>query len=141
LLHTPPRVALPRACFPPKKPCSMSSKFGVDTGGRGGRGKKRKLELQQARVARALAIERPTFLPQSKVYTALCDFEHQVDMVLAAKMAQVNEALKRVDRVTRTLRVYVFNTFSKERSAGVVKTGVNDGDGVGEKTDVEPASW
>ena len=119
----------------------MSSKFGVDTGGRGGRGKKRKLELQQARVARALAIERPTFLPQSKVYTALCDFEHQVDMVLAAKMAQVNEALKRVDRVTRTLRVYVFNTFSKERSAGVVKTGVNDGDGDGEKTDVEPARW
>ena len=113
----------------------MSSKFGDTGGGRGGRGKKRKLQEQQQRAARALAIERPVFLPQSAVYTRLLDFEREVDAQLARKKAEVNEALKRVDRETRTLRVYVYNTFKPATASAVSETPH------GEKTEVDPASW
>ena len=113
----------------------MSSKFGDTGGGRGGRGKKRKLQEQQQRAARALAIERPVFLPQSAVYTRLLDFEREVDAQLARKKAEVNEALKRVDRETRTLRVYVYNTFKPATASAVSATPD------GEKTEVDPASW
>ena len=113
----------------------MSSKFGDTGGGRGGRGKKRKLQEQQQRAARALAIERPVLLPQSAVYTRLLDFEREVDAQLARKKAEVNEALKRVDRETRTLRVYVYNTFKPATASAVSETPH------GEKTEVDPASW
>ena len=113
----------------------MSSKFGDTGGGRGGRGKKRKLQEQQQRAARALAIDRPIFLPQSAVYTRLLDFEREVDAQLARKKAEVNEALKRVDRETRTLRVYVYNTFKPATASAVSETPD------GEKTEVDPASW
>ena len=113
----------------------MSSKFGDTGGGRGGRGKKRKLQEQQQRAARALAIDRPVFLPQSAVYTRLLDFEREVDAQLARKKAEVNEALKRVDRETRTLRVYVYNTFKPATASAVSETPD------GEKTEVDPASW
>ena len=113
----------------------MSSKFGDTGGGRGGRGKKRKLQEQQQRAARALAIDRPIFLPQSAVYTRLLDFEREVDAQLARKKAEVNEALKRVDRETRTLRVYVYNTFKPATASAGSETPD------GEKTEVDPASW
>tara|TARA_B110000977_G_scaffold199131_1_gene285650 strand:- start:26073 stop:27611 length:1539 start_codon:yes stop_codon:yes gene_type:complete len=118
-----------------RRSATMSSKFGDISGGRGGRGKKRKLQ-QQRRAARALAIDRPVFLPQSTVYTSLLDFERDVDRVLAQKKAEVNESLKRVDRTQRTIRIYVYNTFKPERTAGVSRS--KDG---GEKTETDPGSW
>ena len=103
----------------------MSSKFGDTGGGRGGRGKKRKLQEQQQRAARALAIERPVLLPQSAVYTRLLDFEREVDAQLARKKAEVNEALKRVDRETRTLRVYVYNTFKPATASAALSSALS----------------
>ena len=69
------------------------------------------------------------------MYTRLLDFEREVDAQLARKKAEVNEALKRVDRETRTLRVYVYNTFKPATAPAVSATPD------GEKTEVDPAAW
>ncbi|KAG5035735.1 hypothetical protein AAZX31_04G177800 [Glycine max] len=50
-------------------------------------------------------------LPESALYTQLLDFEAQVDAALARRKIDVQEA-KLPPHVQKTLRVYVFNTFS-----------------------------
>ncbi|KAL2347036.1 hypothetical protein Fmac_001036 [Flemingia macrophylla] len=50
-------------------------------------------------------------LPNSAFYTQLLDFEAQVDTALARKKIDLQEA-RLPPHVLRTLRVYVFNTFS-----------------------------
>ncbi|XP_020212047.1 SWI/SNF complex component SNF12 homolog [Cajanus cajan] len=50
-------------------------------------------------------------LPESAFYTRLLDFEAQVDAALARKKVDLQEA-RLPHHVLRTLRVYVFNTFS-----------------------------
>ncbi|RDX87699.1 SWI/SNF complex component SNF12-like protein, partial [Mucuna pruriens] len=50
-------------------------------------------------------------LPQSALYTELLDFEAQVDDALARRKIDIQEA-RLPPHVQKTLRVYVFNTFS-----------------------------
>ncbi|XP_014489942.1 SWI/SNF complex component SNF12 homolog [Vigna radiata var. radiata] len=51
------------------------------------------------------------FLPESALYTQLLDFEAQVDTALARRKFDIQEA-RLPPHVQKTLRVYVFNTFS-----------------------------
>ncbi|KAK7353901.1 hypothetical protein VNO80_19354 [Phaseolus coccineus] len=51
------------------------------------------------------------FLPESALYTQLLDFEAQVDTALARRKFDIQEA-RLLPHVQKTLRVYVFNTFS-----------------------------
>ncbi|CAJ1975040.1 unnamed protein product [Sphenostylis stenocarpa] len=51
------------------------------------------------------------FLPESALYTQLLDFETQVDTALARRKFDILEA-RLPPHVQKTLRVYVFNTFS-----------------------------
>ncbi|CAL0305170.1 unnamed protein product [Lupinus luteus] len=53
-------------------------------------------------------------LPQSPLYTQLIDFENQVDAEMARYKFELQEAFKRPSYVQKTLRVYVFNTFSNQ---------------------------
>ena len=90
------------------------------------------------------------------------DFERSVDATLARKKEDVREALKRADRVPRTVRVYVFNTFRPASRGGGVAgadAGIGAGAGAGAErhtrasgggaaaaaaaaaAEVEPASW
>ena len=123
----------------------MSSKFG-DAPARGGRGRKRKLQQQ----AHRLAPENKTSvaLPASAVYTQLVDFERRVDATLARKKAEVNEALRRVERIPRVVRLYVYNTFKPATETSVTLPPADDraASGAGASTArvetvVEPASW
>ncbi|TKY73634.1 SWI/SNF complex component SNF1 [Spatholobus suberectus] len=50
-------------------------------------------------------------LPESALYTQLLDFEAQVDAALARRKIDIQEA-RLPPHVQKTLRVYVFNTFS-----------------------------
>ncbi|XAR67903.1 hypothetical protein NMG60_11002840 [Bertholletia excelsa] len=67
-------------------------------------------------------------LPESALYTQLLEFEARVDAALARKKIDIQESLKSPPRFTKTLRVYVFNTFANQTQATAEK-------------DAEPPSW
>ena len=108
----------------------MSSSSG-DTGG--GRARKNVSSRSNSREPRG-AGDRATCFAIRGVH-ASAGLRAEVDAQLARKKAEVNEALKRVDRETRTLRVYVYNTFKPATASAVSETPD------GEKTEVDPASW
>ncbi|PWA90866.1 actin-dependent regulator of chromatin [Artemisia annua] len=68
-------------------------------------------------------------LPESALYTQLLEFEGRVDAALARKKVDIQESVKNPPRVQKTLRIYVFNTFTNQTQTGIHK----------ETTD--PPSW
>ncbi|KAK1363255.1 SWI/SNF complex component SNF12-like [Heracleum sosnowskyi] len=68
-------------------------------------------------------------LPESALYTQLLEFESRVDAALSRKKLDIQESLKNRPHVQKTLRLYVFNTFSNQRQR------------VPEKENAEPPSW
>ncbi|XP_019429258.1 PREDICTED: SWI/SNF complex component SNF12 homolog [Lupinus angustifolius] len=70
----------------------------------------KKKELSQKQMLKKVA----TLLPESPLYTQLLDFENQVDAELDRYKFELQEAFKRPSYVQKTLRVYVFNTFSNQ---------------------------
>uniref|UniRef100_A0A2P2J676 DM2 domain-containing protein n=1 Tax=Rhizophora mucronata TaxID=61149 RepID=A0A2P2J676_RHIMU len=70
-----------------------------------------------------------SILPESALYTQLLEFEAHVDAALARKKVDIQEALKKPPCVQKTLRIYVFNTFSNQ-----IKT-------IPTKPNAEPPSW
>lgn len=87
------------------------------------RRKKRKLPEKQIpdKVA--------ALLPESALYTQMLELEARVDAALARKKIDVQESLKSPSRVQKTLRIYVFNTFSNQMQT------------TPEKQNAEPPSW
>nr|KYP72743.1 SWI/SNF complex component SNF12 isogeny [Cajanus cajan] len=53
-------------------------------------------------------------LPESALYTQLLDLEARLDAALARKKVDIHEALKNPLCVQKTLRIFVFNTFSNQ---------------------------
>ncbi|PON77324.1 p53 negative regulator [Parasponia andersonii] len=53
-------------------------------------------------------------LPESALYTQLLEFEARVDAALARKKMDIQESFKISPRFQKTLRVYVFNTFTNQ---------------------------
>ncbi|CAK8566257.1 unnamed protein product [Lathyrus sativus] len=72
--------------------------------------RRRKRELPEKQVA--------AILPESALYTQLLDFEAQVDAALAKRKVDMQEAIRCPTHVKKTLRMYVFNTFSNRSKAG-----------------------
>ncbi|GAB2218584.1 hypothetical protein Droror1_Dr00001811 [Drosera rotundifolia] len=68
-------------------------------------------------------------LPESALYTQLLEFESRVDAALARKKVDIQECLKNPPCVQKTLRIYVFNTFS------------NQGKTSPQKPNAEPPTW
>ncbi|KAF8369405.1 hypothetical protein HHK36_032575 [Tetracentron sinense] len=87
------------------------------------RRKKRKLPEKQLpdRVA--------ALLPESALYTQLLEFEARLDASLARKKVDIQESLRNPPCVQKTLRIYVFNTFSNQART------------IPEKNNSEPPSW
>ncbi|KAF8390632.1 hypothetical protein HHK36_025159 [Tetracentron sinense] len=87
------------------------------------RRKKRKLPEKQLpdRVA--------ALLPESALYTQLLEFEARIDAALARKKVDIQESLRNPPCVQKTLRIYVFNTFSNQTRT------------IPEKQNSEPPSW
>ncbi|XP_077250313.1 SWI/SNF complex component SNF12 homolog [Tasmannia lanceolata] len=87
------------------------------------RRKKRKLPEKQLpdRVA--------ALLPESALYTQLLEFEARVDAALSRKKIDIQESLKNPPCIQKTLRIYVFNTFSNQTRT------------IPEKQNSEPPSW
>ncbi|GFZ11940.1 SWIB/MDM2 domain superfamily protein [Actinidia rufa] len=106
---------------PPQKPPSRpSGSAGANTGSPlktmeltpAARRKKQKLPDKQIpdKVA--------AILPESALYTQLLEFESRVDAALARKKIDIQESIKNPARVQKTLRIYVFNTFSNQTQTG-----------------------
>jgi SWI/SNF-related matrix-associated actin-dependent regulator of chromatin subfamily D len=70
--------------------------------------RRRKRELPEKQASEKVA----AILPESALYTQLLDFEAQVDAALAKRKVDVQEAIRCPPHVQKTLRIYVFNTFS-----------------------------
>lgn len=68
-------------------------------------------------------------LPESAIYTKLLEYEVRVDALLSRKKIEIQEALRNPSRFQKTLRIYVFNTFSNQTPT------------TSENTVVEPPSW
>ncbi|XP_004515819.1 SWI/SNF complex component SNF12 homolog [Cicer arietinum] len=69
-------------------------------------------------------------VPESALYTRLLELEAQIDTALNRKKIDVQEAVKNPPSVRKTLRVYVYNTFSNQTKLEPGRTG-----------DVEEPSW
>ncbi|KAI8143117.1 hypothetical protein BJV82DRAFT_611421 [Fennellomyces sp. T-0311] len=57
------------------------------------------------------------FVPESKLYTELSEFEKKLDATIMRKRLDVQEALGKPTKVKRTLRIFVSNTSSDQISA------------------------
>ncbi|KAL4559788.1 hypothetical protein LXL04_031934 [Taraxacum kok-saghyz] len=53
-------------------------------------------------------------LPESALYTQLLEFESRVDSALSRKKVDIQESIKNPPRIQKTLRIYIYNTFTKE---------------------------
>src|ERR1700730_8033467 len=51
-----------------------------------------------------------TFVPESKVYTELCEFEKKIDSIILLKRLDIQEAVGKPAKSMRTLRIFVSNT-------------------------------
>ncbi|KAM7253989.1 hypothetical protein ACFE04_026913 [Oxalis oulophora] len=88
------------------------------------RRKKRKLPENQIPEKVAAAV------PECSLYNQLLEYEAKIDSILARKKADIQESLKGGGpRSQKTLRIYVFNTFTNQEK--------NDGD----TKDADPPSW
>lgn len=68
-------------------------------------------------------------LPESSLYTQMLELETRVDAALARKKTDIQESLKSPPRVQKTLRIYVFNTFTNQTQTSP------------DSTNAEPPSW
>jgi SWI/SNF-related matrix-associated actin-dependent regulator of chromatin subfamily D len=55
-----------------------------------------------------------SLLPESALYTQLLEFESRIDAALARKKADLQDAIKKPPCIQKTLRIYVFNTFTNQ---------------------------
>ncbi|KAK2409365.1 SWI/SNF complex component SNF12 protein [Trifolium repens] len=62
-------------------------------------------------------------VPESAIYTRLLELEAQIDAALNRKKIDVQEAVKNPHSVKKTLRVYVYNTFSNQTKLDSGKVG------------------
>lgn len=108
VMSTPPATGSSRrAAQKPPSRFSGSSSTNQSLRASADGGKKREfLEKQIPEKVAAL-------LPESALYTQLLDFEALMDDELARRKMDVQEAIRCPPHVQKTLRMYVFNTFSK----------------------------
>ncbi|KAG2173269.1 hypothetical protein INT43_004643 [Umbelopsis isabellina] len=57
-----------------------------------------------------------TFVPESKLYTELCEFEKKIDSTIMRKRLDIQEAVGKPTKTMRTLRIFVSNTAADQPS-------------------------
>jgi SWI/SNF-related matrix-associated actin-dependent regulator of chromatin subfamily D len=72
--------------------------------------KRKKKKVLEKQIPERVA----AFVPESRLYSQLLELEKRVDATIGRKKLDIQEALKIPQRTARTLRVYVFNTFSDQ---------------------------
>ncbi|VFQ93737.1 unnamed protein product [Cuscuta campestris] len=72
--------------------------------------RKRKRKLPDKHLPEKVA----SLLPESALYTQLLKFESRLDASLVRMKTNIMESVKNPQRVQKTLRVYVFNTYSNQ---------------------------
>jgi SWI/SNF-related matrix-associated actin-dependent regulator of chromatin subfamily D len=87
--------------------------------------RRKKQKLQEKQLHEKVA----AILLESALYTQLLEFEARVDSALVRKKVDIQEALKNSPSIQKTLRIYVFNTFSNQ-----MKT-------IPKKPNAEPPTW
>ena len=84
--------------------------------------KKRSLPEKDKRIPDKVA----AVLPESAIYTQLLELEAQIDAALARKKIDIQEAVRSPRCVQKTLRVYVYNTFSNQNRMDTEKKNVDE---------------
>lgn len=56
------------------------------------------------------------YVPESKLYTELCELEKNLDAAIMRKRLDVQEALGKPTKVRRTLRIFVSNTAADQNT-------------------------
>ncbi|XP_031109448.1 SWI/SNF complex component SNF12 homolog [Ipomoea triloba] len=79
--------------------------------------RKRKRKLSEKHIPEKVA----AILPESALYTQLLEFESRVDAALVRMKTDILESLKNPQRIQKTLRLYVFNTFANQTGASPQK--------------------
>lgn len=88
--------------------------------------RRRKRELpKEKQVSEKVA----ALLPESALYTQLLDYEAQMDDTLTRRKVDIQEVIRCPPHAQKTLRMYVFNTFSNPTKMGF------------EKKNAEESSW
>ncbi|XP_071725265.1 SWI/SNF complex component SNF12 homolog [Rutidosis leptorrhynchoides] len=87
--------------------------------------RRKKQKLQEKQLQERVA----AILPESALYTQLLEFEARVDAALVRKKVDIQEALKNPPSIQKTLRIYVFNTFSNQMKS------------IPKKPNAEPPTW
>ncbi|KAF7833973.1 SWI/SNF complex component SNF12-like protein [Senna tora] len=87
--------------------------------------RRKKQKLPEKQIPEKVA----AILPESALYTKLLEYEAQIDATLARKKTDVKESIRIPPRVQKTLRIYVYNTFSNQTEIDP------------EKKNVEESSW
>ncbi|KAK4256959.1 hypothetical protein QN277_006612 [Acacia crassicarpa] len=72
--------------------------------------RRKKRRLPEKQIPEKVA----ALLPESALYTQLLEYESQIDAILARKKNDIRESLKNPPCVQKTLRIYVYNTFSNQ---------------------------
>ncbi|KAI8879823.1 SWI/SNF and RSC complex subunit Ssr3 [Backusella circina FSU 941] len=80
----------------------------------------RKRPLESVSIAKHLKKKRPidrnmppkveAYIPESKLYTELCEFEKNLDSAIMRKRLDIQEALGKPTKIRRTLRIFLSNT-------------------------------
>lgn len=74
--------------------------------------RRKKQKLPEKQIPEKVA----ALLPESSLYTKLLDYEAQIDATLARKKIDIKESVRNPPSVQKTLRIYVYNTFSNSQS-------------------------
>ncbi|KAI4336310.1 hypothetical protein L6164_014849 [Bauhinia variegata] len=72
--------------------------------------RRKKRKLLEKQIPEKMA----ALLPESVLYTQLLEFEGQIDAALSRKKIDIQESVKNPPSAQKTLRVYVYNTFSNQ---------------------------
>ncbi|GMH35500.1 hypothetical protein BSKO_03368 [Bryopsis sp. KO-2023] len=57
------------------------------------------------------------FVPESKVYNQLLEYEKRLDTIIDTRKAEIQEAIQAPERVSKRLRVYLHNTYENQATS------------------------
>lgn len=72
--------------------------------------RRKKQKLPEKQIPEKVA----TLVPESVLYTKLLEYEDQIDATLARKKIDIQQSVRNPPSVQKTLRIYVYNTFSNQ---------------------------
>ena len=58
-------------------------------------------------------------MPESALYSQLQEYERQLDTCIMQKQAEVQDALRRPQHLSKKLRLYIYNTYANQEASAI----------------------